>query len=147
MTGLTKEPIARQLELETQEALKRVAPEATDFVPVAAGKSWDALQSGTRVGTVLAVKAKGYGGPISIILGLDGDEKITGVRVVSQTETPGLGNKVASEGFLRQFVGLKAEELWLKKDKPSQGGVDAIASATISSRAVTGALREAAGRQ
>ena len=142
---ITEEPIARQLELETQDALRRVAPTATDFRVVEEGSRWEALRSGETVGRVLAITTKGYGGPIRLIAGVGGDGKLTGVRVVSQTETAGLGNKIATEPFLRQFVGLGTGELWLRKDN-SQGGVDAIAAATISSRAVTNALRAAAGQ-
>lgn len=144
--SLTEKPIARQRELETQDALTKVAPEATEFRVVEKDAIWEALKDGSSVGRVLAIKAKGYGGPIGMVVGIGADGRLTGVRVVSQTETPGLGNKVSTEPFLRQFVGLGSQDLWLRKDS-SQGKVDAISAATISSRAVTAALRAAAGGQ
>jgi Na+-translocating ferredoxin:NAD+ oxidoreductase subunit G len=139
---LTAEPIAAQVAVEQRDALKRVAPLATEFTEAEKGRRWDALGSGASVGRVLAVQAKGYGGPIGIMVGMGNDGKITGVRILTQTETPGLGNKIATEGFLGQFVGKTPEQLWLKKDR-SAGAIDAIAAATISSRAVTNALRTA----
>lgn len=146
VTGFTAGPIAEQARREQQEALKRVAPAATEFREAGVNR-WEATSSAGKVGDVLAVTAKGYGGPISMVVGIDADRKVTGVRVLLQSETPGLGNKIATEGFLQQFVGKTAEQLRLKKDNASIGAIDAIAAATISSRAVTNALRAAASGQ
>jgi Na+-translocating ferredoxin:NAD+ oxidoreductase subunit G len=137
---ITAKPIAEQARVEQQEALKRVAPDATAFTEIAPGKRWGATNSGATIGEVLAVDAKGYGGPIKMMVGLDASGRLTGVRVLSQTETPGLGNKISTDGFLAQFVGKTQAELRIKKDG---GSIDAISAATISSRAVTNALRSA----
>jgi electron transport complex protein RnfG len=144
---LTEEPIARQALLEQQEALRKVSPRATEFAEVETevekGKRWEARDSAGPVGEVLAVTAKGYGGPIKMMMGLDTEGKVTGVRVLQQTETAGLGAKVGSESFLGQFVGKSSAELRLRVDS-SQGTIDALTAATITSRAATDALRSAA---
>jgi len=141
---LTEEPIARQALLEQQDALRKVSPRATEFAEVEKGKRWEARDASGPVGEVLAVTAKGYGGPIGMMMGLDTEGKVTGVRVLRQTETAGLGAKVGSENFLGQFVGKSSAELWLRVDS-SQGTIDALTAATITSRAATNALRSAAG--
>jgi len=102
---------------------------------------------GKPVGTVFTVISdKGYGGPITIIVGIDpAGEKITGVRIAEHTETPGLGANIVQvrtgddePWFLRQFGGLAVDEIALKP----AGAIDAITAATISSTAVTDAVRE-----
>ena len=89
------------------------------------------------VGRVLAASTQGYSGPIQGLVGLDPAGAVSGVRVLVQTETPGLGAKITGQAFLDQFQGKKAAEVALKKDDPA-GKIDAVTAATISSRAVTG---------
>jgi len=97
------------------------------------------------------VTNKGYSGPIEIVVAMDDTgERIAGVRIKSHSETPGLGaNAVVirygeiEPWFLDQFSGLGPEEIFLKADSPN-GAVDAITAATITSRAVTDCVREAA---
>jgi electron transport complex protein RnfD len=91
----------------------------------------------------LAVKASpiGYGGPIDMVVGILPEGKISGVRIVAQSETPGLGTEIAREAFLGQFVGVsEADSLRVRKDG---GSIDAVTGATVSSRAVATGVREA----
>jgi hypothetical protein len=76
-------------------------------------------------------------------VGVDSTGKIIRVKIPKEelSETPGLGMKIAEEPFLNQFNNLSADEIFLTKDK-QQGKIDAITSATISSRAATDAVRE-----
>ncbi len=103
---------------------------------------------GKPIGTVFAVTTnKGYGGTIEILVGVDpSGQKITGVRIAQHSETPGLGANIVQvrpgdeePWFLKQFRGLTADRISLKA---SGGPVDGITAATISSRAVTDAVRE-----
>jgi electron transport complex protein RnfG len=138
---ITRPKIIAQAKLEREVALKDVAPEATDFREVVPDKIWDALKDGERIGSVILTAAQGYSGNISIVLGLDADGSLTGVKILTQSETPGLGAKIVERAFLDQFRGKTAESIVLKKDDPSVGGIDAISAATISSRAVTNTVR------
>jgi len=139
----TKEKIAQQVVAEMQEALKKVMPEADEFKEIVTQKQWVAKRSGNEIGAVLAFLAKGYGGPVSIVVGLDLEKKITGIRILTHTETPGLGAKIVTPAFLEQFKGQSAATLRLKKEDPQNGAIDAITAATISSRAVTNAVHDA----
>lgn len=95
------------------------------------------------------VTNKGYGGPIEIVIAMDeSGQRIAGVRLKSHSETPGLGANATDikygeiePWFLAQFKGLRPSEVKLKKDHP-EGGIDAITAATITSRAVTDAVRD-----
>jgi H+/Na+-translocating ferredoxin:NAD+ oxidoreductase subunit G len=140
---ITKPKIIAQAKLEKSEALKEVLPEADDFREVVPDKVWDALKGGERIGSVIITAAQGYSGNIGIVIGLDAGDSVTGLKILSQSETPGLGAKIVERAFLDQFRGKRAESIALKKDDPSAGGIDAISAATISSRAVTNTVRSA----
>ena len=90
-------------------------------------------QSFPAVGYAFMTNGKGYGGKIGILVGLETNRALRGIRVISHQETPGLGAKITDIGFLDQFVGLVPAQLALARDG---GAVDAITGATISSRAV-----------
>ena len=65
------------------------------------------------------------------MVGMTADDKITGIKVVNQNETPGLGSRIAQADFTTQFTG---------KGSSSINQVQAITGATISSRAVINAV-------
>lgn len=76
-------------------------------------------------GTVFKVKDKGFGGAYVVMVGIGSDGKLTGTKLLDNTETPGLGSKTGLPAFMDQFVG---------KDG-AMDGVSTIAGATISSKA------------
>jgi NosR/NirI family nitrous oxide reductase transcriptional regulator len=85
-----------------------------------------------------APKVQGYAGPISLLIGMDLEGKVTGVSLLAHKETPGYAEDLGSVKFLRQFTGKNLS------DKFQTGvDVDAIARATISSQAVADSIREA----
>jgi electron transport complex protein RnfG len=78
-----------------------------------------------------------YSGLVKAMIGLDGKGEIVGMRIIQQTETPGLGNKIVEDKFLAQFKGKSEKSKWkVKKDDPT-GEIDGLSGATISSRTVT----------
>lgn len=96
-------------------------------------------EDGEKAGYAFMASGSGYGGNIDILVGLDSGFGIKGVSILSQTETPGVGNKITESSFTDQFKGLSASDIALK----SEGGkIDAITGATISSRAVVNAVKE-----
>jgi len=68
------------------------------------------------------------------MVGFNADGSIKNIVVLEQKETPGLGTKMKGEKFLKQFRGETPSEFNLKPEKDG-GDIDAIAGATISSRA------------
>jgi len=140
MNSVTKEPIARHEKQQTDEALRGVFPDADEFVNSEPDRVWEALSNGQKAGRVFRTQVQGYSGPITLMFGTDSTGAITGLRVLSHTETPGLGAKITAAQFTDQFRNKRPEQLILKKHDPARGQIDAITGATISSRAVTKAL-------
>ena len=87
----------------------------------------------------ILVAPRGYGGPMTIMVGIDSKGQVTGVKVLEHKETPGLGDKVVTgKKFLAQFRGKNASDpVEVKKD------IDAVSGATISSKGVTAGVRAA----
>jgi Na+-translocating ferredoxin:NAD+ oxidoreductase subunit G len=84
----------------------------------------------------------GMKGPINILLGLTPDGSISGIDVLKHEETKNLGAKITEDEFQKQFLtkNLKNSKLQIEKDG---GDIKAITGASFSSRAVTGAVKEA----
>jgi electron transport complex protein RnfG len=89
---------------------------------------------------ITGASEKGYSGLVKVMVGFEPDGKIKNIVVLEQKETPGLGTKMKSEKFIGQFRGKDpaAFDLEVKKDG---GEVDALAGATISTRAFTEATQ------
>jgi len=104
---------------------------------------YPAYHEGKLVGEAYSVVShQGFGGDIELLLGVSPEGRITGIAVINHTETPGLGAKIVSETSWKgkaELVGRSlADSLTVKKDG---GEIDAIAGATISPRAVCGAVK------
>lgn len=143
---VTKPKIAAVLKQEEDAALKKVLPPADLFTPktVDGMDYFEAFRGGELIGYCLKVTGSGYGGYIRMIAGIDPAGVIQGVAVLEHQETPGLGSKInevkpgAKEPwFLAQFTGKDGRTVAVRKD------IDAITGATISSVAVTDAVRKA----
>lgn len=79
---------------------------------------------------------KGFGGALTVMVGLSPDGKILGYKVLESSETPGLGAKASfwfQKGKKGDIIGRQAGKLAVKKDPG--GEVDAITASTITSRA------------
>ncbi len=101
--------------------------------------------SGSFCGYVIAVDVKGYGGIIKVVTGIDEKGIVSGVKINESKETPGLGLKASEEPFISQFTGLtKLQSLTVVKRKSEASGeIEALSGATITSKAVTGAVNAA----
>ena len=148
--NLTLKPIATQKRLEKVRALKKVLPaydnhpdKDTLKIKLKNGHAIE-VNLAKKDGKVIAVafrmvSHKGYGGNIELLMGVDMRGKITGVEILTMHETPGLGARILGEPFKRQFKGkgLSTTKWAVKKDG---GDIDQITGATISPRAVIGAI-------
>ena len=104
---------------------------------------------GTKDGKVTGVAYEiiggGYAGEIRLMLGLDADGRVLGIRPLAHKETPGLGDKIepSKTDWLSHFTGLSLgnppEEKW--KVKKDGGQFDQFSGATITPRGVVGAIR------
>lgn len=101
---------------------------------------FEAKYQGNRKGWVIKTGGQGYADKIELLLGLDPAlTTITGLFVLEQKETPGLGNKIIFPEWRGQFIGKPIDPALtvVKTGAKAKTEIDAITGATISSRAVT----------
>ncbi len=97
-----------------------------------------ALRGGELLGHVVKVSSQGFGGPMEIIVGFDTDYEITGLRLGTHTETPGLGANASKPEFYNQFDGMTlTRDIVVDKVKAGNNQVQAVTAATVTSAAVT----------
>ena len=94
------------------------------------------------------VSGKGYGGAVTIALGITNEGEVVGIQILdASNETPGLGQNSTKETWNSQYVGMKSDKtLSVVKDgsgSADNGTVNAISGATITSKAVTRAVNVA----
>ena len=148
---LTKEPIAAAQLKAKNDAYREVLPEASEFIEdeeiagLLASYEADGAQvtevllakdgAGETLGCVASVTGtEGYGGDISMTVGVSLEGTITGIQVLSHSETAGLGAKCTDDEFRGQFVGIQANPVIMNQN------FDQISGATITSSAVTKAV-------
>ena len=101
----------------------------------------EAVLCGEKGYSAVGVSHSGYGGDIRLMVGFREDKKtVISYKVLAASETPGLGMKLSTPEFAGQFNGKDGTSLKVKKDG---GEVEAITSATITSRAVCEAIADA----
>lgn len=153
---ITVEPIAQAEASAKAEALREVLPEfdATTDETVEIDELPVTVHTATQEGAVQgyaveSISKNGFGGEIRLMVGFTPDGEVFNVNVLRQTETPGLGTKMADEdnvllGSIRgknlERMKLVDGKLAVKKDG---GDVDALTAATISSRAYVDAINRA----
>ncbi len=155
--SLTKEPIEQSALEDLRHSLEQVIPASlhdnnpagdtlqlqVDGAPVLVYRARQAKQI---TGVAFETSTRGYGGDIRVLLGIDQNGKLLGVRVLHHTETPGLGDKieVTRSSWITRFTGLSLgdppDAQWaVKKDG---GPFDQFAGATITPRAVVNGVRD-----
>ena len=153
---ITEEPIALAKEAATKSALTEVLPafESTeeqtltiDELPITV---YTARNGGGVAGYAVQTMTKqGFNGVVRLMVGFTPDGEVVNVNVLEQSETPGLGTKMADEGnvLLGSIQGQKLENKKLVGGKlavtKDGGDVDALTAATISSRAYVDAVNRA----
>jgi Na+-translocating ferredoxin:NAD+ oxidoreductase subunit G len=152
VNALTEDRIAGVNRDKKLEAIEEVLPPcdnqpgANTTVVQHAGRDWTffvARKDGDFAGAAVETSsAAGYGGDISLMLGINAQNETQAIEILGQKETPGLGANIESPDFRKHFAGKNlASSKWsVKKDG---GEIDQITAATISSRAVTEAVKAA----
>ncbi|MCI8312430.1 MAG: RnfABCDGE type electron transport complex subunit G [Lachnospiraceae bacterium] len=161
---LTAAPIAEQEALAKAKAYAEVFPGAEDFQVMEDVSDAEALliengyegmvinevaeamdASGTVIGHVVNITTpEGYGGNIQMTVGVQNDMTMLGISFLSISETAGLGMNADTADWKAQFAGIQAEEIiYTKSGKSAPNEIDAVSSATITTKAVTGAVNAA----
>ena len=142
----TKDRIAAQEAEKAVAVRQELLPAAADFEQIAAEGETEVFKGidadGNAVGYVSVGTVTGFGGPVEVTVGMDGEGTLSGVRVGGSnfSETAGLGAKSKEPAFYEQFAG-KAYPVDLSKNG---GEIDAITAATITSSAVIRGVNETA---
>ena len=159
---VTKTPISQAQETAKKEAWQAVFSDvklgdfkAEDVDQKAADKAVkdmgvnatiDEVCTAGDAGYVITTTDKdGFGGNIQITVGIKKDGTINGVSILSISETAGLGMKATEPSFYNQYVNKQADKFVVSKDGGDGEQIDALSGATITSRAVTGAVNAALG--
>ena len=144
--AVTKAPIDEAARAKTAASIARVLP-AFSAEPEAGSISVDgtdyAYYKVDGAGYAVISSTAGFGGTLTLMVGIDGDGRVHNTAVLSHSETPGLGAKCTTdEHFISQFQGLDPTQktLTVKKDG---GDLDAITASTITSRAYALAVSNA----
>lgn len=149
---VTKDRIA-MLEKQNAEEAKRAVIEDAEFRVITIDKeilkehsascgeieAFRAVKNGKFAGYCINVHPAGYIGPINMIVGINPDLSFSGIKIISLSETPGLGAKTSEEAFYSQFSQGKKGELSVVKNakEPKENEINAVSGATISSKAIT----------
>ncbi len=133
------------LKVDAQEAADAVASAGVDDGAVI-DEAVEAIQGGETIGYVItSTDPNGYGGDIQVSVGIQSDGTVSGIAILSISETAGLGMKAAEPDFYEQYSGKQTDHFYVSKDGGEGEEIDAISGATITSRAVTGAVNSSLG--
>lgn len=135
--GLTAPIIEQARQAAAIATRKALLPDATGFTELSTTvenvESVHADDGGS--GYVIVVTGTGYHGELPVTVALDAQGRLIGIHVDSSGETAGVGSKVGGEDFLAQYLGQTGATV--------SDGVDTLSGATISSKGVTAAVKDA----
>lgn len=139
----TSQIIAVRENREQQELLEMVLPAATvatetPYVAEDALRILAGYNENEMVGYCVEVEVQGFGGMITLVVGVDMNGEVTGVTVTNHSEHVGIGGPAMERAYLRQYVGRSGT---IRHD--GRNSVDAISGATDTCRAITDGVNKA----
>ncbi len=136
----TEPVIAANEQAAKNEAIMQIFPDATEIKPMSETLNgalpenitevYAVYQAGLPLGYCVDTYGMGFADKISMIVGIDADIRITGSRILTISDTPGIGLKVAEPTYLDTYVGITYPAEF------AEGSADAITGATYSSRGI-----------
>lgn len=132
VNSLTEDVISER-EQEAMIALRQEVLSADSYTESESGEVV-AHKDGEEIGYIYLKTAKGYGGDVSVMVGISTEGAVLGVEVLSHSETAGIGSKCVSDDFYSLFVG---------RDAPVFKGEIKITGASITSNAISEAVNSA----
>ncbi len=148
---LTYKQIEKNQEEKINSAMNEVLPaksyELCESAPSDSAETTAVYEAkdanGESGGYCIQSTASGFGGTIEVITGIDPEGKVTAVRIISMSETPGVGMKTKDTSFLDRFSGKIGTVEAVKGEVKEDSQIAAISGATVSSKAVTQAVNSA----
>jgi electron transport complex protein RnfG len=153
INAITEPLIIQRRIMELEQALDELTPNAQtgEAVPVTDNpvvvKRYPVSVDGESAGVLLELAGSGYGGEMKILARYDQDATIRAVRLMENSETPGLGKKAENPAYMEKFIGTGSEDspVPVRKDMLPSGEADAVTGATITFLGISRALAEGAG--
>lgn len=136
---ITAEKIAENEEMEKRAAIIALfGSESVEYTAIenttdAVDEIFSVTDKGDDLGYCVSLTPAGFGGGIGMMVAVGNDGKIIGTRIVSHSETPGLGSRIEGDDFLSQFVGAGG----------ARTDYDVLSGSTVSSRAVMSGVNDA----
>lgn len=142
------EPIIEEIQAEkTAAAMSQVLPAdeyqkvETTYPNVTAMNK--AMSGGEQIGYVVEVATNGFGGAMSMVVGVDMNGAVTGVSVTDNSETANIGTKVVNDQtVLDRFIGMSHADGEITVNSGTNR-FDGVSGATVSSKGVTAGVNTA----
>ena len=136
VNSMTADVIEERLIAESLEAMESFFPDLDDASIIDESEfldydrveeGFEVFSNGDVIGYTFKTNTNGYGGTIEMLTGINVEGEVVGIAILSQSETPGLGDVIETDDFKERFVGI---------DVDGEIDVDTISGATVSSNAV-----------
>ncbi|MDR2552586.1 MAG: FMN-binding protein [Treponema sp.] len=155
----TRDTIEERSRLDLEAALKELFPGADGFEDISGAmagpdggtgfeKEYAVSRGGNLIGAAIQASGGSYGGPITVLVGIKTEGRISRVRIMSHSDTPGLGANAASPSYYvdkesrTTFYGQFTDKAVNDPFEP-KNDVIAITASTITSRAVSRIVKTA----
>jgi len=138
----TRSDIEKNAEMAKRNALVKVLSAAKDYEEKVIDKETTLLiakdENGRIIGYAALTEGAGFQGKIKLMVGFDNTlTHITGLEILENVETPGLGNRIEEDWFKEQYKSRVPPITYVKGKKPEkENEIQAITGATISSKSV-----------
>lgn len=147
---LTEKRIAEIAEQQQQDSMRELMkasiynPRSSTFEGQAV-QYYEAITDTKTTGYIFITSQKGYGGEVEVMTAVTAEGEIAAIKVLdAANETPGLGQNATKNTFTEKFKGISGGVTIVKNGADAQKGeVDALTGATITSKAVEGAVNRA----
>lgn len=158
VNGVTAPVIAEMERQASFGALLEIFPEANDFIEVEESvldeikstngsvfEVYKAVKDEEELGYALKTLSGGYGGDINTLIGIKSDGTVAGLRVLENSETPGIGSRIVEDfAFRESFIDKNALASLTPVDAPSADDeVLMLSGATVSTEAVLKGVNDA----
>ncbi|MBO4373697.1 MAG: FMN-binding protein [Lachnospiraceae bacterium] len=139
----SKPVIERNLAESARQTRLELLPEADDFSDMtgSAGnlasndkaRVVEVFEAANKKGYVYTIRSKSFGGELTMMVGVDSEGSVTGVKVTEHSDTPGVGTKNFDPDYLAKYKGRDALESQIVKKEP---GFDYITGASVTGTAI-----------
>jgi electron transport complex protein RnfG len=152
INAITEPVIIQRKTMELEQALDELTPDAETGEAAAVPENpvvvqrYPVTKEGRSEGMLLELQGSGYGGEMKILARYDSDGSIRAVRLMDNSETPGLGKKAENPAYMEKFLGTGSADrpVPVRKDMLQPVEADAITGATITFLGISKALAEGA---